>query len=125
MNLKFIFLVLIATVIGEVVLVLLTTVAQEVLVDGVHLKTSSNGDLILGGGATLLAGVITGFIVSLIVGKANKIAHILISILISLESTYLILSNKVSGPLWFDVLSAILLIASIWLGYSLYMRVKR
>ncbi len=125
MKSNYILKILFAIVIGEIALILLTTVAQEVLVDGVNLETSSIQDLILGGGATLLAGVISGFIAALIAGKSVKIPHQVISILIVVETTYLILSNKVSGPLWFDIISALMLIASVWVGYYLFLKAKR
>ncbi|RIA09959.1 hypothetical protein OE09_1805 [Flavobacteriaceae bacterium MAR_2010_72] len=100
MSTKFVFKIFIAIVVGELLLVLLTTLAQEVLVDGVHLYNSSLADIIIGGGATLLAGAVSGFAAAFIAGRSVKIPHAIISILIVVETTYLILSNKVSGPLW-------------------------
>lgn len=125
MTVKNIFKVVLAAVVGEAVLVLLTTVAQEVIVDGVNLETSSTLDLFLGGGATLLAGIITGLIISLISGKTVKLPHIIISLLIGIETTYLIVSNKVSGPIWFDIVSGLALIGSIWIGYILFQKLKK
>ncbi|TVZ59478.1 hypothetical protein NA63_2013 [Flavobacteriaceae bacterium MAR_2010_105] len=125
MSTKFVFKIFIAIVVGELLLVLLTTLAQEVLVDGVHLYKSSLADMIIGGGATLLAGAVSGFTAAFIAGQSVKIPHAIISILIVVETTYLILSNKVSGPLWFDIISALLLIGSVWVGYYLYLRLKR
>ena len=95
------------------------------MVDGVNLETSSNLELILGGGATLLAGVISGIVAALVAGKHIKVPHYVISLLIVVETTYLIMSNKVSGPLWFDIVSALLLIASVWVGYYLFINFKR
>lgn len=125
MKIKFFFKVFISILVGEFLLVLLTTIAQEVIVHGVHLKYSPIQDIIIGGSATMIAGIISGFVAALIVGKSVRIPHIFISFLIGLETMYLILSNKVSGPLWFDILSAILLIGSVWVGYYLLLKVKR
>ena len=107
-----------AVVVGEILLVLLTTVAQEVLVDGVYIEHSSVSDLILGGTATLLAGAISGYVAGCISVK-SKIPLILISLLITIETIYLITANKTDGPIWFDVVSALALIFSVCFGYKL------
>ena len=117
--------IILATVVGEIILIILTTVAQEVLVDGVSLNTSSNPDLIIGGIATLFAGAIAGAVATLIVGNNDKLPVLIICILIVVESTYLIASGKVSSPIWFDILSAIALIASVSIGYYIVSRVKQ
>jgi len=117
--------IILATVVGEIILIILTTVAQEVLVDGVSLNTSSNPDLIIGGIATLVAGAIAGAVATLIVGNNDKLPVLIICILIVVESTYLIASGKVSSPIWFDILSAIALIASVSIGYYIVSRVKQ
>ena len=118
MNTKLIISTFLATLAGEIVLILLTTVAQEVLVNGVYIESSSVDDLILGGIATLIAGIISGIVASSIGGKLNNKPHIFISILIGIETLYLISSGKATNnPLWFDIISGIALIISIWVGY--------
>ncbi|HMB63167.1 MAG TPA: hypothetical protein VKN36_08855, partial [Eudoraea sp.] len=59
--------IILAAVIGEIALVLLTTVAQEVLYNGISYYTSSSSDLIFGGLATLIAAVLAGMVASAIV----------------------------------------------------------
>ena len=116
---------MISIIVGELLLVLLTTIAQEVIVHGVHLKYSPTQDIIIGGSATLIAGVISGFVAAVIVGRAIKIPHIFISILIGVETVYLICTSRVCGILWFDIQYANLLIGSVWVGYYLLLKVKR
>ena len=110
--------IIVAILVGEILLVLLTTVAQEVLVDGVYIEHSSVSDLILGGTATLLAGVISGYVAGYISLK-SKVPLIVISLLITIETIYLITANKTDGPIWFDVVSALALIFSVCFGYKL------
>ena len=66
MTAKRFFIILIAAIAGEIALVLFTTLAQEVIVDGVQWGVSSTGDLILGGVATLIAGILAGMVASTI-----------------------------------------------------------
>ncbi len=110
--------IIVAILVGEILLVLLTTIAQEVLVDGVYIEHSSVSDLIIGGIATLLAGAISGYVAGYISVK-SKIPFIVISLLITLETIYLITANKTEGPTWFDVISALALIFSVCFGYNL------
>lgn len=110
--------IIVAILVGEILLVLLTTIAQEVLVDGVYIEHSSVSDLIIGGIATLLAGAISGYVAGYISVK-SKIPFIVISLLITLETIYLITANKTKGPTWFDVISALALIFSVCFGYNL------
>lgn len=110
--------IIVAILVGEILLVLLATIAQEVLVDGVYIEHSSVSDLIIGGIATLLAGAISGYVAGYISVK-SKIPFIVISLLITLETIYLITANKTKGPTWFDVISALALIFSVCFGYNL------
>lgn len=108
----------VATIVGEILLILLTTVAQEVVVDGLYVEHSSILDLLIGGSATLIAGIISGFVAAQIATKSN-VPQCLISILIVIETTYLILAQKTENPEWFDIVSAVSLILSVWIGYFL------
>lgn len=115
--------IIVAILVGEILLVLLTTIAQEVLVDGLYIEHSSVSDLIIGGIATLLAGAISGYVAGYISVK-SKIPFIVISLLITLETIYLITANKTEGPIWFDVISALALIFSVCFGYNLSQKKK-
>ncbi len=75
-------LILLATVLGEVALILLTTVAQEVMFDGIDYYTSALGDIFFGGLATFIAAVFSGMLASLIVRGSSVVPHGLISAMI-------------------------------------------
>lgn len=108
--------IILASVLGEISLVLLTTIVQEVLFDGISFATSSNSEMIFGGLATFFAAVIAGVIAAAITKGSSVIPPIFISILIFAEMTYLMLSGKLDNPIWFDILSGLSLILGIWLG---------
>ncbi len=109
--------VLLAIIAGEAALVLLTSVAQEVLFNGIDFYTSGRLDIILGGLATILAAVMAGAIAAVIPEDRNHIPPLVISVIILLETSYLISTGILPGPFWFDVLSGLSLVAGIWLGY--------
>ncbi|TXN37256.1 hypothetical protein FVB32_02925 [Flagellimonas hymeniacidonis] len=108
-----------AVISGELLMVLLITLAQEIVVPGVKLGISSTSDIIIGGFGTLLSGTIAGFTATLIGGKTTTLPSILLSILVVLETSYLIFANKILNPVWFDVTAALSLIGAIWVGYYL------
>ena len=113
---------IVAIVIGEIALVLLTTLAQEVLFDGISYTQSSQKDLILGGIATFLAAVLAGWVAALIGGKNNWWPHLFISVIITIEMTYLISKGLTKDPIWFDVLAGLSLIFGVWLGFAIQQR---
>lgn len=115
-------LIILAAVIGEIALVLLTTVAQEVLYDGINYYTSSPSDLIFGGLATLMAAVLAGMIASAIVRGQNYWPQVIISVIIITEMTYLMASGVLTSPIWFDTMAGLSLLLGIWLGRLFYLK---
>ena len=92
---KTIYPIIFALLAGEITLILLATVAQEVLFDGIRYLSSSKTELFWGG-------------------------HIVpsgISFLIITETTYLMISNKTGDPWWVDALAGFSLIIGIWIGF--------
>lgn len=120
MKYKLILKTILAVIVGELALALLTTVAQGVIVQGVHWGISSTSDLIIGGVATLAAGVASGVLAVIIGGKGNFWPHIFLSMLIATETTYLIATDRIGNPLWFAILSALGLIAAVWMGFYFF-----
>lgn len=112
-----VFRIILATVVGEALLVLLTTVAQEVLFDGISYSTSSDFDIYVGGFATFVAAVLAGMAASLIVKGQNHVPQIIITFLISAETTYLIVAGKTTDPIWADALAGLSLVVGVWLGH--------
>ena len=109
--------IILSAVLGEIALIALTTVAQEVMFDGIDYYRSAPADLLFGGLATLIASALAGFIASVVVRGNSVIPHIIISILILLETLLLIGSGVLDGPLWFDLLSGLALIPGVWAGH--------
>lgn len=109
--------ILLATIVGELILIVLTTLAQEVLFNGIDYDTSSLSDIFFGGLTTFLAAVLAGMTAALIVRGRTLLPHLFISLLILLEMVYLVTSGLLSGPLWFDTLSGLGLIIGVWTGH--------
>jgi hypothetical protein len=116
-SLKKLLMILLAIIGGEVALVLLTTVAQEVLFDGISYRQSPIFDLVVGGAATILAAVLSGLLARLICKETYATVPVVISILIAIETTYLISRGVTGDPVWFDILAGLSLIAGIWIGF--------
>ena len=116
---KSIILIILATVVGEIALILLTTFAQEVLFDGISYLYSSNFDIYVGGFITFLAAVVAGMVAALIVKGRSYIPHLVITVLICAETTYLIMSGKTTDPIWADALAGLSLVVGIWLGHGI------
>lgn len=114
--------ILLAVLIGEIALVMLTTIAQEVLFDGIDYYTSTHFDLIIGGLATFVASIIAGCVAALAIKNKNHWPHSIISLLIVAEMTYLVSTAKISDPLWFSFISGLYLIIGIWAGYFIMKR---
>ncbi len=121
---KKILLMVLAVILGELVLVLGTTFAQVVLVDGVHWGKSSTSEMLIGGIATIIAAVLSGAVAYLVVKKQNTIPLIVISILITLETTWLISTGRTSNPLWFSILAGLGLIFGVWMGKFVVDRIQ-
>ncbi len=113
---------ILAIILGEISLVLCTTIVQEVLFSGVSYH-SSLPILIFGGFFTFLASAISGLISRVIGNTYSIIIPSVISFFILTETTYLIFSGITSNPSWFDILAGNGLIIGIWIGYH-YTEIK-
>lgn len=111
--------IILAALGGEVALALFTTVAQEVLFGGIDFYTSSLFDMVFGGLATFMAAILAGSVASMIIKNRNYWPHVLISLLVVAEMSYLISKGRTSGPLWFSIASGLSLILGVWFGYYL------
>ncbi len=122
MILKNIIFCILAIFLGEIVLILCTTLAQEVLFDGVNSR-SSVPVVVFGGFFTFLAAVLAGLI-SRTIGRVYAITiPSVISFFIISEMAYLIFSGITQDPVWFDILAGSGLISGIWIGYH-YLEIK-
>jgi len=117
MKTKQILLIIAAIIVGEIALIILTTIAQEVLFNGISYSSSSRSTLIFGGAATALAAVGAGFLARLVKKTYSIIVPIGMSVFIITEMTFLITSDRTGDPVWFDIIAGSSLIIGVWLGY--------
>jgi len=109
-----------AVVGGYFVMVVLITLVQETWLGGVSWQRSSPGVLFVAGTFTFLAAVVGGLVAGLVAGR-SALAHGLLMCGIALiETTVLILTGRVEGPLWFDLMAAGSLLVGILLGALLH-----
>ncbi len=118
MKTKQIIKIVLAIIAGELALILFATIAQEVLFDGIRYNSATNFELLFGGIATFTAAVLSGIVARLISKEYNFIIPLVISLLITAETTYLIAVNFTKDPIWFDIVGSSSLILGVWLGYS-------
>lgn len=117
--------ILIAIVIGEIILVLGTTVAQEIMVDGVSWYSSNTFELFIGGIGSFLAAVLSGVVAYMIVKKSSIIPIIILSILVLIETIWLIQSGRFEEPIWFSLLGGAILILGFWVGKAVTVKFQK
>lgn len=113
---KSIVLTIVAVVAGYALMVALITLVQEVWFGGVEWGITPIGRLAVAGLFTMLAAFIGAAVATAIVRRRTFLPAIVMSCLVALETTALVMTGKVGGPLWFDVLSALLLVLAIMSG---------
>ncbi|MFC4219380.1 hypothetical protein [Flagellimonas marina] len=118
MDSKKIFRIVSAIIGGEIALIIFATIAQEVLFNGISYTTSSFSEIVFGGLATFIAAILAGVVARLIIHGKINLVPLGISVLITLEMTYLIITDKTGDPIWFDILAGGSLIAGVWLGFN-------
>ena len=111
--------IIIATLIGYVLMGLLITSVQEWIFHGVSYNKSSNSVLIIAGAGTFLSAVLGGWVAFRINSKNTKISNVLMSMLVAIETVWLLKTYKADSPVWFDILAAFSLIIGIFLGCNL------
>ena len=113
---KTILLTIFAVIAGYALMVGLITLVQEVWFGGVGWGTTPFGKLAVAGLFTMLAAFVGAAVATAIRHGQSFVPAIIMSCLVALETTALVVTEKVSGPLWFDALSAVLLILAIMAG---------
>lgn len=108
--------IILAIIFGELILILGTILIQEVVFGGIGWHKSSPIVLALGGLGSFLAAVFVGMIAFYIVKKKNVIPLIILSLLVMVETYWIIQTGRTSDPLWFDVLASASLIVGFWVG---------
>ena len=118
-------LILLGVLAGELALILGTTIAQEVIFDGISFYSSDWIDISLGGLLTILAAVGAGYLAGLVGPKNSLGVGIILTIIVLAETIYLQISGITEGPVWFDLLAGLGLVGGIWLGVALSRRRNR
>ncbi len=116
---------LLAVLGGYATMFLLILAAQEGLFGGVSYRTTPLPQLLLAGVLTNIGAVAGGAVAARIYGKQWFLPALCLCGLVVLETSYMILSNKLDGPVWFDVLAAASLLVGLLLGAYVLQRMQR
>jgi len=95
---------LLAVVAGYVTLVLLTVVVQEGMFGGVSYSKTSLPLILVAGVLTTACSAAGGAVAAWIFGKPWFPPALAMCGLVVLETTYVMLTDGVEGPLWFDIM---------------------
>ena len=104
---------LLGTIAGYTTLALTSTLVQEVWLGGVSYRDSGPLVLLLAGLFTPLCAFAGGLVGALIAGQSRWLAAAALCGLITVESTYLYVTQSVDGPLWFEAGAAAALILAV------------
>ena len=110
---------------GYALMVGLITFVQEGWFGGVGWGKTPFGVLATGGFFTCVAAAIGAVTATAIARPTGRVAAAIMSCLVVIETTALIVTGKVAGPLWFDFLAAASLIVAILVGAELFLRFSR
>jgi hypothetical protein len=110
---------------GYALMVVLITLVQENWFGGVGWGKTPIGTLAIAGFFTCVAAVVGAIVATAIARPTGLLAAAIMSCIVVIETTTLVATGKVAGPLWFDILAAASLIAAILLGAELFLRFIR
>lgn len=101
-------------------MVVLITVVQEGMFGGVAFGSSSTPVLAAAGILSCAAAFAGGFAAAWVAGRAYRTHALVMSGLIVIETTVLLATGQLDGPVWFDVSAAASLIAGIVAGAEVF-----
>jgi predicted membrane protein len=110
---------------GYAVMVILITLVQEGIFGGVGYIKSTKPVLLMAGIGTFTSAVLGGLTASFIFRNPGYTPHLLMCVLLAIETTYLITNEVTKDPVWFDLLASFTLLVGIvsgWFLYSKYIR---
>ncbi len=107
---------------GYLVMAGLITLVQETWFGGVQWGKTPLGALTIAGFFTCVAAALGAVTATAIARLTGRVAAAIMSCLVVLETTTLIITGKVAGPLWFDLLAAASLIVAIVFSAELFLR---
>jgi hypothetical protein len=110
-------------VIGYAIMVVLITLVQETWFGGVSPGRSSVAVLSAAGVLTAVAAVIGSVAATVIAWPLGRVAALTMACVVVIETSVLVITGRVPGPLWFDLIAAGSLIVSILAGAELWLRI--
>ena len=116
---------LLGVVVGYLVMVALLFLVQDVSFGGISFDKSSTLELLIAGPLSALAAVVGGVTATAIAGMKTRTAGVVMSVIVVIETIYLVTTGRVGGPLWFDLLGSGSLVAGILVGAELLLRLTR
>lgn len=111
-------------ILGYALMVILITFVQETLFGGVALGKTPPVSLVVAGLLTCVCGGIGGATATAI-GGTRRIPARLMAAMVVVETTVLLRTGRLTGPLWFDLVSAGSLLVAILIGAEVFLRVFR
>ena len=115
----------VGVVCGYALMVVLITLVQENWFGGVGWDKTPVGTLAIAGFFTCVAAAVGAIVATAIARPIGLLAAAIMSCVVVIETTTLVATGRVAGPLWFDILAAASLIAAILLGAELFLRFTR
>lgn len=109
---------------GYWLLAMLITVVFEWGLGGVSYSKSSLGVLVLAGICGFASAILGGAAAVWISGIRPWVPALVMSVLVVIETTWLLSTGRAEGPVWFDALGALSLIAGIQLGAAIVGRLR-
>lgn len=110
-------LTLFATGIGLSTLLLYTTLVQDVLFKDVVFCNATSLQLTLKLMGIWSAGLITGFLTSLLVLQDNYYPNLVLSVAVLLKVFVFVGCEGLATPFWYDSVLSFSLLAGLWMGY--------
>ena len=114
----------IAIVVGYAVMVILITLVQEAWFGGVDYYESPRSELAVAGFFTFLSACAGGFVAAWIGGRQYLAHGLAVAAGVVVETTVLLSTGGLSGPVWFDLLASLSLVVGILLGAALFARLR-
>ena len=111
-------------VVGYFVMVVLITLVQETWLGGVGWGETPIGVLAAAGLLTAASAFVGAVIATAISHPVGRVAAWSMSGLVVLETSVLLFTGKLSGPLWFDLVAAMSLVVALLLGGEAYLRYR-
>ncbi|WP_350285644.1 hypothetical protein [uncultured Croceitalea sp.] len=110
------FLTLAGIAIGCASLILFTTIAKDIMFDGLYFCSSNASQLFMGSVTIFTAAALAGFMASILVIRKNYVPHIFMSLYVLSRITMYTTCGDLANPIWFDMTLNLLLLTGVWLG---------